>query len=125
MRTVRIIETTNDEKKYKVWYDFNKEEVTEEEIEEVMDKVSKQDIKELNVYVITFNDEKIETVDWMIEITKNIPIELMRDYAGAYDNLEDFREHILDVDYRMDSPFLGGQGIIEHIEEITIDNIPF
>lgn len=90
-----------------------------------MDKVSKQDIKELNVYVITFNDEKIETVDWMIEITKNIPIELMRDYAGAYDNLEDFREHILDVDYRMDSPFLGGQGIIEHIEEITIDNIPF
>ena len=33
MKTVRIIETTDDKMKYKIWHDFNKAEVTEEEIE--------------------------------------------------------------------------------------------
>ena len=76
MKTVRIIETTDDKMKYKIWHDFNKAEVTEEEIEKVMDRIVKEDIKDLNVFVITFNDEEIDTVDWMIEIVKNVPLEL-------------------------------------------------
>lgn len=118
MKTVRIIEMTDDKMKYKIWHDFNKAEVTDEEIEKVMDRIVEEDIKDLNVFVITFNDEEIDTVDWMIEIVKNIPLELMRDYARCFDDIEGFIEHILDRDYRMDSPFDGGQGVIEHITGI-------
>ena len=32
MKTVRIIEMTDDKMKYKIWHDFNKAEVTEEQL---------------------------------------------------------------------------------------------
>lgn len=121
MKTVKIIELIDGVKKYKVWHDFQKSIVQLEDIEHVMESLKDKNIKDLYVYVVTFDADAIQSVDWMIQIFNNIPGDLMFDYKKNYEDIETLKEEMLIYQkkgYEIDCPFDGGSGIIEFIEGV-------
>ena len=125
MRTIKIIELTDEGKGYRVWYDFFKSEVVMPEIEFALIDIKRKKIKKPEVYIVTFNGNEIETVDWVVELWENIPNELMYEYIDNYETVQEFFDDFVDFyqkGYSIDYPFDGGYAIIEHIEEVQKRN---